>query len=266
MTPGTMMIIGQEITFSLDGRLLASSLFDELKLMTIASGRSEQVGSGGGSISALAFSPDGKRVASGTREGRVVLWRLQAGGRQAARQIGLHRNNVTAVCFSPDGQLLASGCDAGELRLWNANTGERIRLASAGGAFAAWPSVKTASGWPRAPATVGAAFGTWSPSRWWERCSILMCFTWSTWPSLKMKRAWPPRAAGRLCFGRSMAKKRRSGRPAEVPWHDHLVRLRFRFNQVCCVHARRRTGCVARARGRLHPPAAASAIEWWMQK
>ncbi|WP_045558613.1 WD domain, G-beta repeat protein [Streptomyces sp. FxanaA7] len=83
----------------------------------------------GDHISALAFSPDGSRVAAGDRTGRVALW-----DGDLRRRAGVLRNvfpaplgggtpeAVSALALSPDGHTLAVGGDAGTVQLWDTTT------------------------------------------------------------------------------------------------------------------------------------------------
>jgi WD40 repeat protein/transcriptional regulator with XRE-family HTH domain len=82
----------------------------------------------GDRISALAFSPDGSRLAAGDRTGRVALW-----DGDLRRRAGVLRNvfpaplgdtpeAVSALALSPDGHTLAVGGDAGTIQLWDTIT------------------------------------------------------------------------------------------------------------------------------------------------
>lgn len=76
------------------------------------------------SITAVAISPDGKRVASGGWDKLVILSDAESG--EALRRLEGHTQNISAIAFSADGKLLATGADDGSAMLWNAETGERL--------------------------------------------------------------------------------------------------------------------------------------------
>ena len=78
-------------------------------------------------VISVAFSPDGKTLASGGADRRIQLYESLT-GRVIAFLSG-HRHPVKCVAFSPDGITLASGDTMGEIKLWNVASGsERTTL------------------------------------------------------------------------------------------------------------------------------------------
>ena len=73
-------------------------------------------------VEGLAFSPNGRTLASASRDNSVHLWDV-ASGAELHRLIG-HRGDALTVAFSPDGNTVASGGWDAVIRLWDVSTGE----------------------------------------------------------------------------------------------------------------------------------------------
>ncbi len=80
-------------------------------------------------IHSVAVSPDGKTLASGSKDREVKLWDL-AGGREIVAFQG-HSHWVISVAFSPDGGQLATASNDRTVRLWDAGSGKEIYSMSA---------------------------------------------------------------------------------------------------------------------------------------
>jgi hypothetical protein len=75
-------------------------------------------------VRAVAFSPDGSRIASGSGDSTVRVWDARTG--QGLLTLKGHTEFVTVVAFSPDGSRIASGGHDKTLKVWDARTGQDL--------------------------------------------------------------------------------------------------------------------------------------------
>jgi WD40 repeat protein len=127
------------VAFSPDGRRIASGggginfadgeIWDELKVWDAQTGQEALSLKGhNGFVWSVAFSPDGKRIASAsaspivTVPGEVKVWDAQTG--QDLLTLKGHSLGVESVCFTPDGKRIVSGSVDQTVKVWDAQTGQ----------------------------------------------------------------------------------------------------------------------------------------------
>jgi RNA polymerase sigma factor (sigma-70 family) len=104
-------------------------------------------------VMSVAFSPDGRVLASGDGGRHVRLWQVATGNELTS--IVAHQDEVSTVAFSPDGQVLASAGYDHTVRLWDAATGKPLRTIAAHAdkvsalAFAPDGNLLASAGWDR---------------------------------------------------------------------------------------------------------------------
>ncbi|RKU20468.1 hypothetical protein C6501_00090 [Candidatus Poribacteria bacterium] len=118
------------LAFSPDGKILATTSYEDetICLWDVHTGTHRKIrtehprnaGRGG-----LAFSPDGKTIASGGGDGTIRFWDAHTG--DAKKIFTGHSQEVRSIAFNPNGDYIASGDASGIIRLWDADTRQPIR-------------------------------------------------------------------------------------------------------------------------------------------
>jgi WD40 repeat protein len=123
-----------------NGRTLAiDGPENSVEIRDLESGRVIHVLKGhSGGTKCLAFSPDGRYLASGGLDYKVKMWEVESGGLKweagglryswSTEEREGHRGYVLALVFSSDGRYLASGGEYRTVRLWEAETGTQVRV------------------------------------------------------------------------------------------------------------------------------------------
>ena len=124
----------QCLTFSPDGRLLASGEYRMVKLWQ-RDPNLPQFALGPDPASAIAASPDGKWIATANRDNAIHLWDAATG--KPVKTLTGHTGKINALKFSPDNTRLASGSADKTLRVWDIAAGSVFAQADTANEIAA---------------------------------------------------------------------------------------------------------------------------------
>ncbi|MBA4019282.1 MAG: serine/threonine protein kinase [Pirellula sp.] len=111
--------------FTPDGASLVTVGGNEALLWDRATGTRRQTFRPHGAIAGVAYSPDGREVATAGWDGAVKIWDVAAG--RAVRKLqGNHTGAVNSIAYSRDGRRLLTAGNDRTARLWDAATGKEL--------------------------------------------------------------------------------------------------------------------------------------------
>jgi WD40 repeat protein len=116
-------------------------------------------------VSAVEYSPDGTKLASGSADCTVRLWDRSTG--RCFLKLRGHADRIWDLAFSPDGHQLASASGDGTVRLWDTATGECLSIQDHGGSIV-WSIAFSPDGQILASASNDAVVRLWNISL--DRC------------------------------------------------------------------------------------------------
>lgn len=76
-------------------------------------------------ITALAVTPDGRQIVSGSYDNTIKVWDLESG--QLLRTLSGHKAGISDLLMTPDGKQVVSGSFDSTFKVWNLETGKMIR-------------------------------------------------------------------------------------------------------------------------------------------
>ncbi|MFN7759432.1 MAG: protein kinase domain-containing protein [Pseudanabaena sp.] len=109
------------VAFSPDGKMIATGSVDNTVKLWSLEGKELQTLKGSAIVSSVAFSPDGKMIAADSDGKTIKLWNLE--GKEIQTFQG-HGDPVISVAFSPDGKTIATGSYDNTVELWNLESKE----------------------------------------------------------------------------------------------------------------------------------------------
>jgi serine/threonine protein kinase len=165
-TPVELATVAPTVVFSPDSSLLAMADNGDAKGITIRvidvrTGKMKHSFPSGSLVQRIAFSPDGKLLATTNTEKLIRLWSLEEDRQE--REFRGHEGAPREVAFSADGKRLFSASPHDDtMRVWDVATGKQLNEIAAGKAkmtcASFWPGGRALTGHGAAP-TDGAGWG-----------------------------------------------------------------------------------------------------------
>lgn len=76
------------------------------------------------SVNAVAFSPDSRRVVTGSADGTAIVWEVTTGRRLLT--LSSRTAAISSAIYAPSGKIIITGCADGAIHIWDTATGNRL--------------------------------------------------------------------------------------------------------------------------------------------
>lgn len=112
--------------FSPDDTQILSVGGSEARLWDMRNGTERMSFSPHGAVASANFSPDGRRIVTGSWDNSAKIWNVETGHSELKLEGG-HTGYVNSAVFSPDGKTVLTGSDDGTAKLWDSTTGTVLK-------------------------------------------------------------------------------------------------------------------------------------------
>ena len=112
------------VAFSPDGKFLATGILGNTTVFNLETGNKVKEFEHNRDVNSVSFSPDGKFLATGSDDNTARIFNVETGNK--VKEFG-HAGGVYSVAFSPDGKYLATGSWGNAARIFNVETGNKVK-------------------------------------------------------------------------------------------------------------------------------------------
>jgi WD40 repeat protein len=140
-------------------RLVAEKIPEEIRTFLSIPGLVGFIRAHNRAVAALAFSPDGRRLASSGWDNSVRLWQLDA---EAPKEIARVDGSPSGIVFTPDGKTLVTGSPESRVVLWDiSGTKPKVRYNLSGHKFRPFALAIRSDGKMLASGSLGPVLRLW---------------------------------------------------------------------------------------------------------